>query len=181
MMSVTSAIAPWDLSETQRLLDNPAVRLLRSQNAALTLTFLHRAFKEHHAISVPESHIRARLENFLEEARLLHPGAYPQSASDYLGIWCGEEQLLLKKLYSDQAEEPVFELTTGAERAMQWVEDLQTKPFVSAESRLELIFRHLEEIVLFSSADVESRISALKAQQVVIGHQETSFSEHRPV
>jgi hypothetical protein len=71
MMSVTSAIAPWDLSETLRLLDNPAVRLLRSPNAALTLTFLHRAFKEHHAISVPESHLRARLENFLEEPRNL--------------------------------------------------------------------------------------------------------------
>jgi hypothetical protein len=54
---------------------------------------------------------------------------------------------------------------------MQWVEDLQTKPFVSAESRLELIFRHLEEIVLFSSADVESRISALKAQQAELQDQ----------
>jgi hypothetical protein len=164
-MSVTSTIAPWDLPETQRLLDNPAVRLLRSQNAALTLTFLHRAFKEHHAISVPESHLRARLENFLDEARIHNPGAYTQGATDYLAIWCGEEQLLLKKLYSDQAEEPVFELTTAVERAMQWVEDLQSKPFVGAESRLELIFHNLEEIVLFSTADVEHRISALRTQQ----------------
>ena len=165
MMSATSAIAPWDLSETQRLLDNPAVRLVRSPNAALTLTFLHRAFKEHHAISVPESHLRARLENFLEEARSIAPGSYMQTATDYLAIWCGEEQLLLKKLYSNQADEPVFELTSGAERAMQWIEDLQAKPFVSAESRLELIFRHLEEIVLFSTSDIEKRISALREQQ----------------
>ncbi len=27
---------------------------------------------------------------------------------------------------------------------MQWLEDLQTRPFVGAESRLELIFRQLE-------------------------------------
>lgn len=165
MKSATSAIAPWDLSETQRLLDNPAVRLLGSRNGAFTLTFLHRAFKEHHAISVPESHLRARLENFLEEVRALLPGSFPQTASEYLATWCGDEQLLLKKLYSDQVDEPVFELTSGAERAMQWIEDLQAKPFVGAESRLELILRNLEEIVLFSTSDVEKRITALREQQ----------------
>ena len=88
-----------------------------------------------------------------------------QTAADYLAAWCGDEQLLLKKLYSDQVEEPVFELTSGAERVMQWIEDLQAKPFVSAESRLELILRNLEEIVLFSTSDVEKRLSALKEQQ----------------
>ncbi|QHN05436.1 DUF3375 family protein [Granulicella sp. WH15] len=108
-----------DLSETERLHENPAVRLLRSPPGAFTLTFLHRAFREHHAISIPESHLRARLENLLEEARALDPGSYPQTASDYLAIWCGDGQLLLKKLYRGQAEEPVFELQSGAERAMQ--------------------------------------------------------------
>ena len=145
----------WDFSETLRLIDHPAVRLLRSQNAALTLTFLHRAFKEHHAISVPESHLRARLENFLNEARGNRPGAFAQTAAEYLATWCGTEQLLLKKFYSDEAEEPVFELTTAAEHAMQWLEDLQTRPFVGAESRLELIFRQLEEIVLFATPDAD--------------------------
>jgi len=167
-MSGKESTTIWDLSETQRLLDHAAVRLLRGQNAALTLTFLHRAFKEHHAISVPESHLRARLENFLNEAREHRSGAYEQSAAEYLAAWCGTEQLLLKKLYSDEAEEPVFELTTAAERAMQWLEDLQTRPFVGAESRLELIFRQLEEIVLFSTPDAERRMTALRAQQAAL-------------
>ncbi len=161
-------ISAWDFSETQRLIDHPAVRLLRSNNVALTLTFLHRAFKEHHAISVSESHLRARLENFLDEARLYRPGAYTQSASEYLATWCGTEQLLLKKLYSDEAEEAVFELTTAAERAMQWLEDLQARPFIGAESRVELIFRQLEEIVLFSTPDAERRVAALRGQQAAL-------------
>src|SRR3954466_925254 len=131
----------WDLAETQRLIEHPGARLLRSPNSALTLAFLHRAFKEHHAIAVPESHLRARLGNFLDEARSERPGGYAQTAAEYLAAWCGTEQLLLKKLYSEEAEEPVFELTTAAERAMQWLEDLQARPFVGAESRLELIFR----------------------------------------
>jgi uncharacterized small protein (DUF1192 family) len=108
------------------------------------------------------------LENFLEEAHALAPGSYPQTASDYLAVWCGDGQLLLKKLYSGQVEEPVFELTSGAERAMQWIEDLQAKPFVGAESRLELILRNLEEIVLFSTSDVENRIAALQEQKAHI-------------
>jgi len=161
----------WDLAETQRLIEHPAARLLRSPNAALTLTFLHRAFKEHHAIVVPESHLRARLENFLDEARTHRPGAYQQTAAEYLASWCGSEQLLLKKLYSEEAEEPVFELTTAAERAMQWLEDLQARPFVGAESRLELIFRQLEEIVLFSTPDAERRVAALRAQQATLQNQ----------
>jgi uncharacterized membrane-anchored protein YhcB (DUF1043 family) len=167
-MSKSDAKAAWDLVETQRLIDHPAVRLLRGPNAALTLTFLHRAFKEHHSVSVPESHLRARLENFLDEAREYRPGAYTQTAADYLTTWCGSEQLLLKKLYSDEADEPVFELTIAAERAFQWLEDLQARPFVGAESRLELIFRQLEEIVLFSTPDVERRLAALRAQQAAL-------------
>jgi uncharacterized membrane-anchored protein YhcB (DUF1043 family) len=167
-MTERETIATWDLSETQRLIDHPAVRLLRSQNGALTLTFLHRAFKEHHAISVSESHLRARLENFLDEARVQRPGSYTQTAADYLATWCGTEQLLLKKFYSNEADEPVFELTTAAERAMQWLEDLQARPFIGAESRLELILRQLEEIVLFSTPDVERRVTALRRQQVAL-------------
>lgn len=167
-MKTKETVATWDFSETQRLIDHPAVKLLRSQNAALTLTFLHRAFKEHHAVAVPESHLRARLDNFLDEARALRPGAYAQTAAEYLAAWCGPEQLLLKKLYSDEANEPVFELTTAAERAMQWLEDLHARPFVGAESRLELIFHQLEEIVLFSTPDVERRLAALRSQQAAL-------------
>lgn len=164
-MKGKETVAPWDIAQTERLIDHAAVRLLRSQNGAFTLAFLHRAFKEHHTISVSESHLRARLENFLDEARAHRPGAYAQTAADYLAAWCGNEQLLLKKYYSDEADEPVFELTTAAEQAIHWLEDLQARPFVGAESRLELIFRQLEEIVLFSTPDAERRVAALRAQQ----------------
>lgn len=163
-----SATARWDLAETSQLLAHPAVRLLRSPNAAFTLTFLHRAFKEHQNVSVPESHLRARLENFLDEARVLEPGSFPQTAADYLSAWSGEEQLLLKKLFSEESEEPVFELTKAAERAMRWLEELHARPFVGAESRLELIFRQLEEIALRASPDTERRLAALQAQQAAL-------------
>lgn len=164
-------IPAWDLVEAQRLLENPAVRVLRSSNAAFTLTFLHRAFKEHHAVAVPESHLRARLENFLDEVRSEHPGAMSQASVDYLAAWCGPEHLLLRKLFNQEADEPVFELTAAAERAMQWLEDLHERAFVSTESRLELIMRQLEEIVLFSTPDAAQRVAALRVQQAALQRQ----------
>ena len=164
-------VPTWDLSETNRFIEHPAIRLLRSPNAPLTLTFLHRAFKEHHVVSVPDSQLRARLENLLDEAREERPGSYAQTASDYLALWCGPEQVLLKKFYSNEADEPVFELTAAAEHAMQWLEDLHARPFVGAESRLELIFRQLEEIALFSTSDVERRVAALRAQKAALDEQ----------
>ena len=51
---------------------------------------------------------------------------------------------------------------------MQWLHDLQMRPFVGAESRLELIFRQLEEIVLFSTPDAGRRITALRPQQAAL-------------
>lgn len=164
-------VAAWDLAEAERLLESPAVGLLRGRNAAFTLTFLHRAFKEHHAISVPESQLRARLENFLDETRERRPGVFPQTGAEYLAAWCGPEQLLLKKFYSHHADEPVFELTAAAERAMQWLEDLEERAFVGTESRLELILRQLEEIVLFATPDVVTRVAALRSQQAAIQEQ----------
>lgn len=164
-------VPSWDVEEAQRLLENPAVRVLRSANAAFVLTFLHRAFKEHHAIAVPESHLRARLENFLDEVRAVQSGAMPQLSTDYLAAWCGPEHLLLRKLFREDANEPVFELTSAAERAIQWLEDLHQRAFVSTESRLEMIVRQLEEIVLFATPDVSQRVAALRAQQLAIQQQ----------
>jgi hypothetical protein len=51
------------------------------------------------------------------------------------------------------------------ERAIQWLEDLQARPFVGAESRLEIIFRQLEEIALFSTAEAQPRLAAFRAQK----------------
>ncbi|MDB4913704.1 MAG: hypothetical protein JWM95_1348 [Gemmatimonadetes bacterium] len=169
-------LAQWDVSEAQRLLDHAAVRLLRGTNASLTLAFLHRAFKEHHTIAVPESSLRARLENFLDESRQARPEAYPRSAAEYLQDWCGSDQVLLKKLFSDEADEPVFELTAATERALVWLEELQARPFVGAESRLELIVRQLEEIVLFSTSSVEERVRALESQRVALQAQIDSIA-----
>jgi len=158
----------WDFGGTEHLIDHPSIRLFRSPNAAMILTFLHRAFKEHDDITIPESRLRARLENFLDELRAERADAFPRAPGEYLAEWCNTEQGLLRRIYSHGVDEPVFELTAASERALLWLEDLQARPFVAAESRLELIVHQLEEIILFSSPDADRRVAALEIQQIAL-------------
>ena len=82
----------------------------------------------------------------------------PKSAADYLADWCGDGQGFLRRYYGNDANEPIFELTTGSEKALLWLESLQESRFVGTESRLESIFTGLDEILKYASADPDERI-----------------------
>ena len=147
--------------EVGALLDHPATSLLRSQNAAMILAFLHQAFKKLHRVALPESQLRAMLEAYLEELHEAEPGAYPMSAGQYLNVWCDEKRGFLRKYYGDDPKEPLFELSSGSERALLWLEQLQPVGFVGTESRLQSIFAGLEDILRNASSDPGERIQQL--------------------
>lgn len=58
-----------DYREIKRLLDLPAVRLIRAHNAPLVLGFMHRVFKSAQRVTLPEGRLRAALEAYLDECR----------------------------------------------------------------------------------------------------------------
>ncbi len=90
--------------ELKLMLETPPVRLLRAQNAPLLLGFLHRVFKEAHRVALPEGQLRTALESELEERREAEPLAYPQTAADYLALWCSDAQGFLRR-YSRSREQ----------------------------------------------------------------------------
>lgn len=47
------------------------------------------------------------------------------TSAQYLGIWCDDAHRFLRKFYSEDSNEPVFELTSGSEKALLWMEQLQ--------------------------------------------------------
>ncbi len=55
-----------ELLEIRTLLELPALRILRGPNAAMVLGFLHRAFKRHLRVAIPESELQAALGSYLE-------------------------------------------------------------------------------------------------------------------
>jgi len=150
--------------EVKLLLEHPAVNLLRAQNSAMLLGFLHRTFKAQHRVTIPESQVQALLENYLDELRSVEPESYPMSAGQYLTSWCEEERGFLRKYYGENTEEPIFELTSGAEKALRWLDQLSETQFVGTESRLESIFNGLDEILKNSNPNVEDRVHQLKQE-----------------
>ena len=65
-------LAPVEFAQAKLLLDHPAARLLRADQAAFALAFLHTAFKESGQTAVPEELLKTRLERWLAERREAH-------------------------------------------------------------------------------------------------------------
>ena len=157
-----------DYHELKLLLDLPAVRLVRANNAPLVLGFMHRVFKSTQRVAVPEGQLRAALEAYLDECRGEDPLAYPQTAAEYLALWCGDSLAFLRRYYGASSDEPLYELTTGAEKALLWLDSLRATRFIGTESRLGSIFAGLDEILKFSDDNPDRRIEQLlgEAQEI---------------
>lgn len=153
-----------DHHELKLLLDHPAVRLLRAHNAPLILGFLWRVFKKDHRVSLPEGQVQALLDVDLDDHRESDPLAYPKTAADYLDDWCAPEHGFLRRYYGPDTDEPLYELTTGSEKALLWLESMRQTKFVGTESRLESVFSGLDEILKYSSDDPTRRIEQLLAE-----------------
>jgi len=157
-----------EFHEINLLLKLPTLQLLRAQNAPMLLGFIHQTFKREHKVAIAEGQLRAALAAYLDEFREKDPLAYPKSAAEYLADWCDEAHGFLRRYYSNDANEPLFELTTGSEKALLWLDSLQEARFVGTESRLESIFAGLDEILKYASADPDERIRRLEKEAAEI-------------
>lgn len=106
------------LHDFERLLDLPAVQLVRARNAAMVLGFFHRTFKQPSRLTIAEGEMRGMLESHLAELRQERLFAVEKSAAEYLEEWCGLRCGWLKKYYPEAgtSAEAVFELTSRPRR-----------------------------------------------------------------
>lgn len=154
-----------DFAQVSLLLKHPAARLLRADQAAFALAFLHTAFKESGQTAVPEELLKARLEHWLTERREAETFAWERPAREYLEEWCAEDRAWLRKVHAGGGLDPAYELTSATEKALAWLESLRGQAFVGTESRLEGIFRELDELLRQTSDDPEARIEYLRAER----------------
>jgi Protein of unknown function (DUF3375) len=145
-------------------LENSAtIKLLRSRNAALVLSFLHQQFKVTQSISITQTELETKLGDFIEYLQNDDAENYPRLPKEYLSDWCDDR--LLSKTF-ESGDEPVFKLTSDTEKAIAWIEDLQQRDeFVGTESRFLQIFSLLKEIQDRSTTDVETRIAQLEQER----------------
>lgn len=73
-----------DFANATLLLRHPAARLLRAEQAAFALAFLHTAFKESGQTAVPEELLRTRLEKWLAERREVETFKWERPARECL-------------------------------------------------------------------------------------------------
>ena len=154
-----------DFAQTTLLLKHPAARLLRADQAAFALAFLHTAFKESGQAAVAEELLQTRLEHWLAERREEETFKWEGSARERLDEWCAEERAWLRKVHAGGGLEPAFELTAATEKALAWLESLRGQAFVGTESRLEGIFNELDELLRQTSDDPQARIEFLQAER----------------
>ncbi|MES2356195.1 MAG: DUF3375 domain-containing protein [Pseudomonadota bacterium] len=141
---------------------HPAWRLLRSDHAPLVVSFLHRVFIVPNVRIMTQADLTEALDDELFTLReRLGPSAFPKSALDYLNDWAGNDKGWLRKFYSQDSDEPNFDLTPATEKAIAWLGTLIERSFVGTESRLLTLFELLKQISKGSDTNPQSRIAEL--------------------
>ena len=160
---------------------NVTLRLLRSANAPLILSFLYTQFKQRPRVSIPQNELLDSLEKLLETLRSRDPDAYKAAPRKYLSLWCNQTHQFLRKYYEPGSDEPVYELTPDTERALHWLQELNKSAFIGTESRFLQIVGLLNEIVEESTEDVDLRIEQLEQQKAEIDQRIAEIRERGSV
>ncbi|WP_207344662.1 DUF3375 domain-containing protein [Arthrobacter sp. E3] len=145
---------------------NAGWSLLRAQNASLALTFFMSAFTVPNQRNLGRQDLIDVLEDILFSLRdSLGEDRFPRTAAEYLDDWAEPGKAWLRKFYTDNRDEPVYDLTAATEDVIRWVEALRGRDFVPTQSRLSSIFNLLKTLVHGSETDPEERLAELQRQR----------------
>ncbi len=156
-----------------------SVKLLMSPNAPLILSFLYAQFKQPGQAVISHHELTEALEDQLLVLRERDARRYPNRAQSYLRQWCDEEHRFLRKYFTPGQDDPVYELTSHAERAIEWITTLCKTEFIGTESRFLRILDLLKEIVVNRTPDVAVRLRYLESQRALIEAQIDDLNNSR--
>lgn len=149
---------------------NPSWRLLASTNAPFAIAFLYKEFLLQNQREIAEEDLIARLDSFLEDARndTSEDLSEKISAKDYLNRWASDNYNWLRRFYPPEKDMPHYDLTSSAQRGIEWLVGLNQQSFVGTESRLRIVFDILQQIVEQTDVDPASRIDELNRKKAEI-------------
>lgn len=156
-----------DYDEVEALRRTSAAwRLLRAKNAPLVIGFLGRVFVEDNVRGIAAADLVARLDDELYALnRRLGEETFPRPAKEYLDEWASPDSGWLRKYYPPGVDEPHFDATPAVEKALSWLQSLQTRSFVGTESRLSTMFDLLRQMVFGAESDPEVRLLELERRR----------------
>jgi flagellar motility protein MotE (MotC chaperone) len=149
---------------------HPAWRLLRADHASLIIGFLYTVFIAPNCRALAQEVLVSQLDDYLFQLRdsALGDDAFPQSALAYLDAWASDENGWLRKYYPSDSDEPHFDVTPSAERAIEWLISLERRDFIATESRLMMVFELLRQIVHGTQSDPDLRIAELQKRKAAL-------------
>lgn len=153
--------------EYKSKLDNDStLALLKLDHAPLIFAFIHGVFRAEHAVTRPEGMLIDRLTGLLEEINEAEGvPVFPKPAGHYLDAWVSKG--VMNRRHTETLE-VVYDVTPAAERALGFVQAIERRETVGAESKLRLIARTLQDLAENSDADVDRRVRTLEAKIAVL-------------
>lgn len=148
---------------------NPAWRLLASNQASFVVAFLYKEFVLENRREIAEHELIVRLDNyiyFLNKGQIEEK--FPRSGREYLDEWANDEHGWLRKFYPPGQDEPHFDITSLAQKAIEWLFSLKQQSFIGTESRLITVFELLRQIVERTETNPELRIAELERRKAEI-------------
>lgn len=148
---------------------NPAWRLLASPQATFVAAFLYKEFIAENRRQIAEQELISHLENFIY---ILNQGRsediFPRSGREYLDDWANDDHGWLRKFYPAGQDEPHFDVTSLAQKAIEWLLSLRPQAFIGTESRLITVFELLHQIVERTETDPKLRLAELERRKAEI-------------
>ncbi len=135
-------------------------RLLRAQNFPFIAGCLWQIFPGSNRRVLDLEAMQNALEDQIFQQPELAEALRPQ---DCLKAWV--EAGYLRQYYISEDDQPRFELTSAAEKALDWVFSLQPRGFVGTESRLKSIFDLLEDLREQTEQNPQKRVALLEAER----------------
>jgi hypothetical protein len=153
-----------------------SLKLLRSGNAAMCISFLHKVFHHQNQLSLPLTDLTQKLADFLANIGYLEESEEQQNlayistdyydrADAYLRRWADEETRYIYINIDEKTHEPYATLTRHTEKLFQVLELLKEKDFVGTESKLLDLFTKVQALVQHSNENPNERIKHLQEKR----------------
>jgi hypothetical protein len=140
-----------------------------ADHAPMILSFLHKVFIQPNLRTMSQPELVSKLADYLYALReLAGEDTYPKRADQYLDEWASDEKGWLRKYYPPGNDEAHYDLTPPTERVIDWISGFQQRQFVTAESRLMMVFELLRQIIEGTEVDPKTRIAELERKKVAI-------------
>jgi hypothetical protein len=159
------------------LKNSPTVKMLRSNNAALIISFLHNQFREINDQPISNSILVQKLADYLDELNYQDEEDTDLSslnldsidrARKYIEQWTDEKNRYLSNYTDENTKEVMNVPTKHTSRVFQIIELLKDRKLVGTESKFKDIFNKLKELIDNSIEDPAKKIEELEKRKAEI-------------